>query len=116
MTPSSGSIEYEGRVYDSWEDLPQEARDLIGSTMPDTNGDGVPDIFQGGPAPASVTTTRLTVNGTTYDSLDELPPDLRAHLELAIAADPVPGETVTERVEGQPVGQPRPPWWRRLLG
>lgn len=116
MTPSSGSIEYDGHVYDSWADLPQEARDLIGSTMPDTNGDGIPDIFQGGPAPASVTTTRVTVNDTTYDSLDEVPPGLRAHLERAMAADLAPGETVTERVEGQPVEQPRRPWWRRFLG
>lgn len=138
MEPLPQSIEYNGRVYDSWNDLPAEAQDLIRSRMPDTNGDGVPDIFQGGPAPESMTTTTIEVNGTTYDSIDDVPTEFRAHLERALAADLAPGETLTERVDGQPVplppqqhagpaaqqqtllngqpiDQPKKPWWRRLF-
>lgn len=131
MGPPSGSIEYDGRVYDSWDDLPEEARQLIRSAMPDTDDDGVPDVFQGGPAPEASVTRTVTVDGTTYDSPDDLPPHLRAHLERA-AADLAPGQTTTERFEGeptpvvpgqhqillngQPVEQPHRPWWRRLLG
>lgn len=133
------SIEYNGTVYDSWDDLPAEAQDLIRSKMPDTNGDGIPDVFQGGPVPDPVVSTTYSVNGKDYASLDELPPDMRAHIERAMASGLAPGETFTERVEGQPIplppqqqaappaqrqtllngqpiDQPRKPWWRRLFG
>lgn len=135
MDPSPESITYNGKSYASWDDLPKEARDLIRSQLPDTDDDGVPDIFQGGPVPEPTVTTSVTtsysVNGHAYDSLDDVPDEERAYFE-----QPQPGrtsqETVIERtrtetapvasarhqtlLNAQTLEQPRTPWWRRLFG
>lgn len=134
-----GTIEYNGRVYESWDDLPDEARAAISAAMPDTDGDGVPDMLQRGVTDTQVTTTvtrSVVVDGVTYDSVDELPPHLREHLRDLLPTMSPDGVS-THRVSGGPVAvdrsapapgpvgpgiasrAPTPdrrPWWRRLFG
>lgn len=116
MALRSERIEYNGTVYDSWADLPPEVQDLVRTRMPDTDGDGIPDVLQGGPVPEPVVTTTYSVDGTEYTSLDELPPDVRAHLQRAMAWGTTPGGSSTGHLAGQPLDKPRRQWWRRLFG
>ena len=40
-------ITVNGREYDSWGDVPEETRHLLGRVLPDDDGNGVPDAFEG---------------------------------------------------------------------
>jgi hypothetical protein len=52
----------------------------------DKNQDGVPDIFQGaGSVPQMMGSTSYVVNGQSYTGLDQMPPDVRAAYEQAMA-------------------------------
>ena len=53
---------------------------LMDNILQDKNNDGIPDIFQsGGDANISrtVVTSTVTVNGKTYNSMDEVPEEIR---------------------------------------
>ena len=68
---------------------PQPIGDVDGvmsQVFADKDGDGVPDIFQkmgGDPACSTQTVvqTRVTVNGKTYDNMDDVPPEIRKMLD-----------------------------------
>jgi hypothetical protein len=82
------NIVVNGQQYASWDDVPDEIRTLLGSTgaLPDSNHDGVPDLFEGGPLPTSETTvqsTTIDVDGVTYHSLEDVPPEVRSALAAA---------------------------------
>lgn len=49
----------------------------------DKNNNGVPDAFDGITSNV-IKTTRIIANGKEYNSLDELPPDIRARLDQAM--------------------------------
>lgn len=83
-------ITVNGTEYDSWADVPAELRDKlarVGPALPDTDGDGIPDLLEGRgqlpPGSTTVTTTTITADGKTYNSIDEIPADLRATLQSA---------------------------------
>lgn len=81
--------------------LPDDSRREFLAAAPDNDGDGVPDLLQWhddqGSLDASVTTTQtpsgavrtvVTVNGVTYDSPDQVPPQIAEQLRRAGLALP----------------------------
>ncbi len=86
------SINVNGREYGSWAEVPPEIRAKLAS-LPDKNGDGIPDVLQGdlsafgsvgqSPDVTTVSTTTFAVNGVPYRSLADLPEVLRAEMDRA---------------------------------
>jgi hypothetical protein len=124
-----------GQEYDSWDQVPEEIRALMGGTLPDADHNGVPDLLEGGPIPTAgmtVQSTAIDVDGVTYQSLADLPPQARAALEAAgltgapgapatapaplppAAPAPATGQVL---LNGEPVGAngsaKRRHWWQR---
>jgi len=82
------SINVNGHEYASWAHVPPEIRARL-AALPDKNGDGIPDVFQGdlsgiGPDVTTVSTTTFAVNGVHYRSLADLPEVLRAEMNRAL--------------------------------
>jgi hypothetical protein len=96
-------IVYLGKKYHRLEDMPPEARQAYEQAMSllaDRDGNGMPDIFdavhpQGSAeAPMEIETTQTTVgsvltsieiNGQTYTSVQDMPPEVRQAYEQAMA-------------------------------
>ena len=103
-----------GREYSGVEEMPPDVRanyERALAHLPDADRNGVPDILEGkgrGGIPPGVDVTEIhhhsiTVNGKTYDSIDDLPPDVRRVYESALAEmgiDPpdTPSKTTTGRL------------------
>ncbi len=81
-------IEVNGRVYGSWDELPEDVKQQMTATglMADADGDGVPDLFQGTLPPQLQQAQQFAVDGQAYGSLADLPPEQRARAEAAMAA------------------------------
>lgn len=88
-------ITVNGITYDGIESMPADARAIYEQAlarMPqlaDLGSGGIPDIAQGKGGPIQVGTTvrqRFVVNGTTYDDLNAMPPDVRRAYDLAMRA------------------------------
>src|SRR5215510_14396380 len=107
---NSKFIIIDGKTYKSVDEMPEDIRkkyeealqnldkdrngvpDMLESKnlFEDKNQDGMPDAFEGLAALAGkvkVTgSTKILVNGQTYDTIDELPPEIRAKYEQAMGA------------------------------
>jgi hypothetical protein len=87
-----------GQQYDSWDAVPADIRQQLAAKLPDADGNGVPDLFEGGGLPLTsssvITSTSFAVDGRTYDSVAALPPEVQALLRNllpgAVAATPPP--------------------------
>ncbi len=100
-------IVIDGKTYKSVEEIPEDVRRNYESAMSqladnDKNGipdvlenlvtltnqdkDGSPDGFNGLTSNIITSSTKIIANGNEYNSLDELPPDVRAKYEQAIGA------------------------------
>jgi hypothetical protein len=98
----STKITVNGVTYDSIDAMPAEARRLYEQTLArvselgDRESDGVPDLVAGaGPIQFRATTRKtFIVNGTKYEDVNALPPDVRQAYEQAMraakAGDPNP--------------------------
>jgi len=62
--------------------IPDALENLVNLT--DQNKDGMPDAFKGLTSNIITSSTKIIANGTEYNSLDELPPDIRAKYEQAM--------------------------------
>jgi len=73
-----------GQQYDSWDAVPADIRQQLAAKLPDADGNGVPDLFEGGGLPLAsssvITSTSFAVDGRTYDSVASLPPEVQALL------------------------------------
>jgi len=89
-------VTIDGAEYESVHAMPADARRLYESALAaarpalaDRDGNGVPDLLEGGAGagvlPGVRVERRVVVNGTTYRSLGELPAELRPLVERAIA-------------------------------
>ena len=83
-------IKVNGREYDRLEELPPEVRRFydealrrLGPAFADQDGNGIPDIAEGKAAAGSPSgmPNPIVVDGRTYASVDEMPPDVRRKYE-----------------------------------
>ena len=102
---NSKLIVIDGKTYKSVEEMPEDVRKNYESAMSqladkdrdgvpdilenlvnltDQNKDGMPDTFEGLTANVITSSAKIIANGTEYNSLDELPPDIRAKYEQAM--------------------------------
>jgi len=98
-------ITVNGVAWDSVDAMPPDVRRLYEQTlasMPDLadrDGDGIPDIVEGdGLSVRRGTTVRkqIILNGTSYDDVAAMPPDVRALYERAMQAIGTGGPAVTK--------------------
>lgn len=127
-----------GKRYTSLEEVPPQLRALVA----DANGNGLPDAFEGliaqaqagsaqdSPGVASISTSSYVVDGKSYASAADLPPEARQALEAAgLHLGPVPEATPPQPATAAiPVEPPsrgtllngvpleeatrRRPWWK----
>lgn len=100
-------IVIDGKTYKSVEEMPEDVRrnyeiamgqladnDRNGipdalenlTNLADQNKNAMPDAFEGLTSNVITSSTKIIANGTEYNSLDELPPDIRAKYEQAMGA------------------------------
>jgi hypothetical protein len=118
-------IVIDGKTYKSVDEMPEEVRqkyenamraldknqdgtpDMLENTnlFADKNQNGMPDALEGlasikGLSTKVTTRTKFTINGQTYDNLDQLPPELRAKYEQAMSAMDANHNGVPDFLEG----------------
>ena len=86
-------IVIDGKTYNSVNEMPEDVRRSYEDAMRnlDNNRNGTPDLFEGAasfqnPTANVINATKIVVNGQVFDSLDQLPPDVRAKYEQAMGA------------------------------
>jgi len=93
----NSKITINGREYESVDQMPPEARrayEQAMSALADRDGNGVPDILEGGKTSINatpggpvvtkvVTHSRFVVNGQEYERWEDIPPDMQAKLNAA---------------------------------
>jgi hypothetical protein len=85
-------IKVNGQEYDHPDQMPPEVRRLYqaaialgGPMFADRDGNGIPDVIEGkGGAIAAMPGRSLIVNGRTYKSADEMPPEDRRTYQQAV--------------------------------
>lgn len=90
MVMQTGKIFFEGKQYDSAEELPPEARNKYEQAMSklkDENKDGVPDVLENVLPMGTTTlqTNKIVFDGKMYDSPEQLPPEAREKYEQAMS-------------------------------
>jgi hypothetical protein len=110
------TIRWNGREVSDPSELPPDMRKLL----EDTDGNGIPDIAERGKHGGlpggdhleveTVTSTVFDVDGKTYRSIDELPPEIREAARAALSPESPPRKV-------EPVTSPRPvgPSWATVL-
>jgi len=118
-------IVIDGKTYKSVDEMPPDVRrqyeeamrnfdrnnngtpDLMEALNPfvDKNNDGMPDAFENlASMPGSVgnvmSSTKIIVNGQSYDDIEQLPPDVRAKYQKAMGAMDANGNGVPDFMEG----------------
>ena len=86
-------IEFNGKTYASVEEMPPDVRrayEEVLKMFADKNKDGTPDFLQEGTTTTKkevkmVVSSSITVDGQTYASVEEMPPDVRQKYEEAAA-------------------------------
>jgi hypothetical protein len=86
-------IVIDGKTYKSVDEMSEDVRRSYENAMRDLdkNQDGTPDAFEGlaslqGSTSNVMSSTKIIVNGQTYESLEQLPPEFRAKYEQAMGA------------------------------
>jgi len=100
-------IVIDGKTYKNVDEMPEDVRRQYENAMRslDQNQNGVPDIFENLPSIQAsginvTTATKIIVNGQTYDSLDQLPQEVRAKYEQALNGMDVNHNGIPDFVEG----------------
>jgi hypothetical protein len=98
-------IVFNGKEYESPEAMPPEVRSLFemaSGILSDKDNDGTPDIFQGMGAGAATVTgaTQYLVDGKSYASLEEMPPEVRKQYEQLIQHVDANRNGVPDMLEG----------------
>lgn len=114
-------IVIDGKTYKSVDEMPEDVRKNYESAMRqladkdkngipdvledlnilgDKNKDGIPDAFEGMTANVVSSSTKIIADGKEYNSLDELPADLRAKYEQAMGTLDANRNGVPDFLEG----------------
>jgi len=112
-------IVIDGKRYKSVDEMPADIRqkyesamqglnknqnglpDMLENSNPfgDKNQNGIPDTFEG-LVSNGMSSTRIIADGKTYNSLDELPPEIRAKYEQAMSSMDANRNGVPDFIEG----------------
>lgn len=83
-------INFNGKTYNSVEEMPaneRQAFEKISQLLVDKNRNGIPDFLEGdvvkNVVTAHSTQAHITVNGKTYTSFNDLPPEMRQQVDGA---------------------------------
>ncbi len=100
-------IVIDGKTYKSVDEMPEDVRKNYESAMQnlDNNQNGTPDAFEGlssfqSVAANVINSSKIIVNGQVFDSLDQLPPEIRAKYEQALGAMDANKNGIPDFVEG----------------
>ncbi|MCI0554633.1 MAG: hypothetical protein L0287_27095 [Anaerolineae bacterium] len=113
-------IVIDGKTYKSVDEMPEDVRRNYESAMSqlgDEDRNGIPDVLENltnladqnkngmpdsveGMISNVISSTKIIVNGTEYNSLDELPPDIRAKYEQAMGSLDANRNGVPDFLEG----------------
>lgn len=82
------TITFNGKTYNSIEEMPaleRQAFEQLSSMFADKNGNGFPDFLEGDLAGNIITAvnSNVTINGKTYNNINELPDNMRGQLQGA---------------------------------
>jgi hypothetical protein len=82
------TINFNGKSYNNPDEMPPNEREAYNQMMSmfvDKNGNGIPDFLEGDMVKnvMSAYSTQVDVNGNTYNSLDDLPPEMRQKVQGA---------------------------------
>src|SRR5512147_596328 len=84
------TIIFNGKTYNDINDMPADERQVfeqMSQMFVDKNGNGIPDFLEGdivkNVITARSTQANINVNGRTYNSFNELPPEMRQHVDGA---------------------------------
>lgn len=84
------TINFNGKTYNSIEEMPaneRQAFEKLSSLLVDANGNGIPDLLEGDMVQnvmaIHATKSSISVNGTSYHSIEDLPPDLQKSVNSA---------------------------------
>ena len=78
------NITVNGQQYDDWASIPPDVKQTLAQTLPDMNRNGVPDLFEQPQGASSFTSVSVNVNGQTYGSAAEMPPEMQEMLRQAL--------------------------------
>ena len=78
------NITVNGQQYDDWASIPPDVKQTLAQTLPDMNRNGVPDLFEQPQGASSFTSVAINVNGQTYTSAAEMPPEMQEMLRQAL--------------------------------
>ena len=76
-----------GQQYNDWASLPPDVKQALAQTLPDANHNGVPDLFEqprGTTGAANFSSLMVNVNGQSYTSAAQLPPEMQEMLRQAL--------------------------------
>lgn len=81
-------IIFNGRTYNNVDEMPvneRQAFEQLSSMFVDKNGNGIPDFLEGDMARKVMTafTSNVNFNGQTYNSVNDLPPEMRDKVQGA---------------------------------
>jgi hypothetical protein len=116
------TIIFNGKTYNSIEEMPPEARlayEQVAHIMVDKDGNGIPDFLEGDLVKniMSVVSGSINFNGQTYNNVNELPPDVQAKVQGAfqklsdmgiVAGDQHFLQTDHSHLEGTPMPVSKP--------
>jgi hypothetical protein len=104
------TISFNGKTYNSIEDMPANDRQVfeqMSHMFVDANGNGIPDFLEGDVVQnvlaVHAARKNINVNGQTFHSLEDLPPDLRQSVDSAFQILSNMGV-----LQGMPTGQTPP--------
>src|SRR5574340_1396820 len=99
----SDQIIFNGKTYESIDDMPVKERKAylaITRAFEDSNGNGVPDMFEGQAAGLRSAPAKIFFNGRMVNSLDELSPQEQAEYQRAMQQMDKDGNGIPDFVEG----------------
>ncbi len=111
-------IVIDGKTYASVDEMPPDIRALYEEALRNASRNGMPDSFASiDPFTANDSAvvsngTKILVNGQAYDSLDQLPPEIRAKYEQAMGPLDANRNGIPDVVEGMfnmPISQSAQP-------
>jgi len=96
-------IVIDGKTYNSVNEMPPDVRAKHEQAMAgikDTNSDGFPDFVEGAKPTLVSNVMKFVVDGKEYNSLEDLPPEMRAKYEQAMGAFDQNRNGIPDFVEG----------------